>query len=681
MPAQYLPTVAWETIVRDVVVADATHYYVSVYPENPNDPGSDLLSATVGQYLKDWIGHTYKIVEVNVGGVPLRLRVEDSFLTGVGPQQGLTGIVYKSPSGSPFLAPIRHFRLDDSALDYSRAIELDVLWTHRGFKAYSSDTDQLNITRINLGDGVKYSNYLPNGGWDGGGAVTLGLINRYTSSGCLDDDSFTDNGNGTLTIPTKRYSLYSNAEGYGYSLEYPVIGNTFTPTDNAYSYIVVNYNSGSPILQLISDVNLINETTVIPVMSIYRNGNLLHTTPWDTLGNAKVDKLHQSIIKTQRYRRESGVIISVVPTKKISITAGVMWIGAVKRVINQYTQGDAGGTTLSLTKVAGVWTPTSAVSFDNTKYQNGENVATLTSNRYCVLFVYRGVETNKHIYYVYGTGDYTEAEAKASVVPSDLPLIITSHTILVGRIISQKGSTTPLEVASAFDTVFATQISSGGAPGGDNPQLQYNNNGTFGGIPGLTYDNANGIIGQGIPFKKLSVTYTADASLYTGNVTTNDASSFYYNTASFTPNAFVGKVVVIGSEVFTVSSNTSNRIYPSVALNANYYNGLSSTVVTPIVLTNSDYGKIISIVSSYICAIKLPLISSTYDRCEIDINIDTIGNKTASIYTSGSDYLVGNIANGKVYLFGSYFLYLKILAHNTASPHWDKAVEVNMSNP
>lgn len=128
MPAEYLPEVAWETIVKDVQVADATHYYVSVYPENPNDPGADLMAVTVGSYLKDWIGHTFKVVEVNIGGIPLRLRVEDSFSVGTGPQQGLTGIVYKSPTGSPFLAPIRHFRLDESALDYSRAIELDVIW-------------------------------------------------------------------------------------------------------------------------------------------------------------------------------------------------------------------------------------------------------------------------------------------------------------------------------------------------------------------------------------------------------------------------------------------------------------------------------------------------------------------------------------------------------------------------
>ena len=181
MPAQYLPTVAWETIVRDVVVVDATHYYVSVYPENPNDPGSDLLSASVGQYLKDWIGHTYKIVEVNVGGVPLRLRVEDSFLTGVGPQQGLTGIVYQSPSGSPFLAPIRHFRLDDSALDYSRAIELDVLWSNIELKATQNTgicaETPIGIQDISIDYSTRIVTIIPPLGYfhyftDGNGVVT-----------------------------------------------------------------------------------------------------------------------------------------------------------------------------------------------------------------------------------------------------------------------------------------------------------------------------------------------------------------------------------------------------------------------------------------------------------------------------------------------------------------------------
>lgn len=463
----YLPELNWETQVASVIKIDATHYECTVSPTNPNDHGGDTAEIIVGEcYLMDYVGHIFEITQVVSGTLTKVIRVLDSFGEDMGPQQGRSAYVYKSVGSgmAPYVSPVNYRRLDASAIDYALPIEKDIIWRHRGLHGVGTGIDEVNLTKVILGDGIKFSNLLSTG-WKGGKSVTLGLINRYTSSGCLDDDSFTDNGDGTFIIPTKRYSIYNNPEGSGYALEYTVAGATFTPPNNAYSYVVANYNSGTPILQLITDVSSINETTILPVMSVYRDGIRLHTTPWDTLGNAKVDKIHQSIVKTQRYRRESGIAISVVATNKISLTSGVIWIGGVKRIIDQYTQGDAGGTTLALTKVAGVWTSTVTTAFDTTLYQNGANVATLTNNRYCVLFVFRGVETNKHIYYVYGTGDYSETEAKASVVPSDLPPIITSHTILVGRIISEKSSTTPLEVASAFDTVFATQA---GAPSHNN---------------------------------------------------------------------------------------------------------------------------------------------------------------------------------------------------------------------
>lgn len=463
----YLPELNWETQVASVIKIDATHYECTVSPTNPNDPGGDTAEIIVEEcYLMDYVGHIFEITKVVSGTLTKVIRVLDSFGEDMGPQQGRSAYVYKSVGSgkAPYVSPVNYRRLDASAIDYALPIEKDIIWRHRGLHGVGTGIDEVNLTKVNLGAGLKFSDLLSTG-WRGGKSVTLTAIDRYCGSGGVDDDSFTDNGDGTVTIGAKTYKLYDNIEGEGYSLEYLIAGNTFTPTDNAYSYIVANYNAGTPVLQITTDVSIINETTIIPVLSVYRDGIRLHTTPWGTIGNAKIDKLHQSIVKTQRYRRESGLAISVVATNKLSLTAGVMWIGAVRRPITPYTQGDAGGTTLALTKVAGVWTSTVTTAFDTTLYQNGANVATLTNNRYCVLFVFMGVETNKHIYYVYGTGDYSETEAKASVVPSDIPPIITSHTILVGRVISQKSSTSPLEVASAFDTVFATQA---GAPSHNN---------------------------------------------------------------------------------------------------------------------------------------------------------------------------------------------------------------------
>jgi hypothetical protein len=126
----YLPTVAWTTIVNDVVLLTPTTYRVTVSPLDINEPGAPVMDLQVGYYLKDYIGVSYNITAINVGGNPNHIEVTDSLGVGYGPQTGQFGYIYKSVGDgrSPFLAPIRHRRLDLSALDMSREVELDVIW-------------------------------------------------------------------------------------------------------------------------------------------------------------------------------------------------------------------------------------------------------------------------------------------------------------------------------------------------------------------------------------------------------------------------------------------------------------------------------------------------------------------------------------------------------------------------
>jgi len=100
-------------------------------------------------------------------------------------------------------------------------------------------------------------------------------------------------------------------------------------TDQSSNYIVADYNSGNPYIHVITDVTLINETTIVPIYSIYRSGNYLHTQNWDALGLALSNKIHQSIVKTQRYRRESGLILSEYTSHYLNLSTGRVWTGAV----------------------------------------------------------------------------------------------------------------------------------------------------------------------------------------------------------------------------------------------------------------------------------------------------------------------------------------------------------------
>jgi len=128
--SSYKPTVAWTTIVSDVVLLAEDTYRVTVKPEDVNEPGALSIVGLDGYYLTDFIGNSYNIIDVGTDGNPHNITVYDSLKRGIGPQVFQYGIVYRSVGNgeAPHIAPIRYDRLDNSSLDQSRAVELDILW-------------------------------------------------------------------------------------------------------------------------------------------------------------------------------------------------------------------------------------------------------------------------------------------------------------------------------------------------------------------------------------------------------------------------------------------------------------------------------------------------------------------------------------------------------------------------
>ena len=116
-------------------------YRVAVKPIDINEPGAE--ERIVGNYLKDYIGHTYKIIDSD----EYTIDVTDDFETGVGPQTGRQGIVYTSvkKGNSPYLSPTYYRHLDKSARDYSYRIELDILWKPDPVKIEFEDTNNPKI--------------------------------------------------------------------------------------------------------------------------------------------------------------------------------------------------------------------------------------------------------------------------------------------------------------------------------------------------------------------------------------------------------------------------------------------------------------------------------------------------------------------------------------------------------
>ncbi len=105
----------------------------------------------------------------------------------------------------------------------------------------------------------------------------------------------------------------------------------------------------------------------------------------------------------------------------------------------------------------GDWNLTTANIYNNTQYDSTlTGLQTLSNGKYAVNWVYRSLAgTSTEMYVVLGNGNYTLAQAQASTPPT-VTANLSKMSILVGRIIVQKGATTATQIDSAFTKTFAT---------------------------------------------------------------------------------------------------------------------------------------------------------------------------------------------------------------------------------
>jgi hypothetical protein len=270
---------------------------------------------------------------------------------------------------------------------------------------------------------------------------------------------FTDNGNGTLDIASCEVLIYDNPNFEGSLFKYEIPAETGLVTTNSVTnYLVVSYNSGSPQYQVITDVELINESDVIPIYTIFNEDNtILHRINWDLLAKGGKNKIHHRFVKTQRFAHEDGLILGETQTpldRTITVTSGRIWVGTVRNNIPQFDSSV--NRTCFFYNVGGVWTKDDTVTqYNNTQYDNGTNLVNANPNNYLVNWVYMMFDETPHVAYVLGSQQYgTLADAVAAQPRGDLPDFFGTNCFLIGKIIVQQNATTATRIDSAFTTSF-----------------------------------------------------------------------------------------------------------------------------------------------------------------------------------------------------------------------------------
>ena len=291
--------------------------------------------------------------------------------------------------------------------------------------------------------------------FNGNGSGSSNSSITYISSGTTIAPTITYNtGLGTVTIGDGVYRLFHTTNYTGVITEHIITGTTFFITEHVTTYICSDYNNGTPILRIITDSSQFNWSNIIPIYTVTRDGDNLSFVNWDAPGNGLPNKIHDRLIRTDRFSRESGLDIGESAIRKIIVSSGIIWQGVYRNSM------DSVDSSIDICKfwhtdALGEWIDESITQYNNTQYDTGTGLVTLTDGNYAVNWIFRMIGNTKEIVVFLGDGDFDLNTAKASQLPSNIPATISKNGMLIGRIIVLKGEDVATQIDSAFVTKFA----------------------------------------------------------------------------------------------------------------------------------------------------------------------------------------------------------------------------------
>jgi hypothetical protein len=297
-----------------------------------------------------------------------------------------------------------------------------------------------------------------------GGTITISGSAPYNAGLITNATGWTDNNNGTLSLPQVTVALYNNSNFIEplkvYTIPSGTTGSGGIPSlyNEDTSYIVIEYNGGSPRYYVYDNDSVVTDSDVVLYMITYRSGNFVHVLEFGNYGAGLPNKINDRFLSTDRFARESGFSLGLSgSTGVVTLSAGVAWDGVYRQSLPPINSQD--DIFFQSFHSGGTWVyTTTANTLNNEYYDDGTDKVLATAGKYLVNWYFRGQEVNDHLYEVWGNDEYDSvAEAQLSVEPS-LPELVTSHAFLTGRIIVQVSATTG-SVESAFVSVFqSTQV-------------------------------------------------------------------------------------------------------------------------------------------------------------------------------------------------------------------------------
>lgn len=261
-------------------------------------------------------------------------------------------------------------------------------------------------------------------------------------------------GGATISCTSVRALLHSltNYDGDFKTFVVPAASG-LALTDNALNLLIVSYNGGSPVFSVTTDFTIINGSNVVGAATLWRDGSDVHWQAVDW-GLATANNANKRHLLVNGIERASGLTLGESTGRIITCSAGSIWYATTEYLETAQTSASLNADFYY--HVAGTWTHTTVSTYDNTQYDTGTGLATLTNGRFAVNWVFRYVDGAglPKLAYILGNTNGSLSQAQAAAIPV-LPPILANMAILVGRIIVEKSAVVATQINSAFDTAFA----------------------------------------------------------------------------------------------------------------------------------------------------------------------------------------------------------------------------------
>jgi hypothetical protein len=289
------------------------------------------------------------------------------------------------------------------------------------------------------------------------------FINLISSSGITSGGAITDAGGGTINVAagTGFIRIADTDVAELKSFDFAASAGIVIPA-NTTRYIGVEYNAGAPQIT-VRTTSVFDLDTEFPLGTVVNEAGTLHiiNRPWHTYDAiSNIIERFDAIIAVQRDNRiPGGVILSGTGTRNVALTAGQLMGRLEEYPITAKDTSVSGSFESYHRDGLGGFTNTSGLTqWPNDKYDDNSGVlATMTNDYFASLWFY--VTTDDKVVFQYGRAEYaTVGELQqADAPPTTFPARLSQMALLVGRIIFQKGASSPFSV----QTVFANQLTLG----------------------------------------------------------------------------------------------------------------------------------------------------------------------------------------------------------------------------